>query len=109
MQQVDPPAKVMRFKSWPYYEDWCEIFGKDRATGENSESFVDAVNNVLNGPTVEVKLLIIDIFSQTYMYEHCLTLLFDFVFHVSLRKTRILSLKTLKALSTASENRERHC
>ena len=36
----------MRFKSWPYYKDWTEIFGKDRATGEHAESLIDAVNAI---------------------------------------------------------------
>ncbi|KAK6119384.1 hypothetical protein DH2020_046872 [Rehmannia glutinosa] len=39
----------MRYKSWPYYKDWCEIFGKDRATGENAEGFADALHDVLSG------------------------------------------------------------
>ncbi|GER41712.1 histone H2B.2 [Striga asiatica] len=30
----------------PHINDWAEIFGKDRATGENSESFQDAANDV---------------------------------------------------------------
>ncbi|KAL8548289.1 hypothetical protein ACS0TY_007566 [Phlomoides rotata] len=32
----DPNARIMRSKSWPLYEDWCEIFGQSRATGEAS-------------------------------------------------------------------------
>ncbi|XP_073152220.1 uncharacterized protein At2g29880-like [Henckelia pumila] len=44
----DPNARTMRYKSWPFYDDWCEIFGKDRATGHNAEGFVDAVQDVLN-------------------------------------------------------------
>ncbi|GFP87212.1 hypothetical protein PHJA_000864900 [Phtheirospermum japonicum] len=38
----------MRFKSWPLYGDWCEIFGKDRATSENTQGFADVVNEVLH-------------------------------------------------------------
>ncbi|GFP98739.1 hypothetical protein PHJA_002017800 [Phtheirospermum japonicum] len=38
----------MRYKSWPFFKDWCDIFGKDRATGENAQGLVDAVNEVLN-------------------------------------------------------------
>ncbi|KAG6394338.1 hypothetical protein SASPL_144922 [Salvia splendens] len=31
----DRHAKYMRNKSWPQYEDWKEVFGNDRADGEN--------------------------------------------------------------------------
>ncbi|GFP91761.1 hypothetical protein PHJA_001320100 [Phtheirospermum japonicum] len=53
--KVDSNARLMRFKSWPYFHDWGEIFGKDRATGEHTEDLVEAVNEVLkdnepNGP-----------------------------------------------------------
>ncbi|KAL8460386.1 hypothetical protein ACS0TY_032064 [Phlomoides rotata] len=30
----DSNARLMRHKSWPLYEDYCEIFGQSRATGE---------------------------------------------------------------------------
>lgn len=32
-------------KSWPYFKDWAVIFGKDRATGENSEQVIEAIND----------------------------------------------------------------
>ncbi|KAL8494052.1 hypothetical protein ACS0TY_025017 [Phlomoides rotata] len=38
----DPNARLMRHKSWPLYEDWCEIFGQTRATGEGAESHARA-------------------------------------------------------------------
>ncbi|XP_041990129.1 uncharacterized protein LOC121741440 [Salvia splendens] len=41
----DTHARCMRNKSWPYLEDWKVIFGKDRATGGNSEHVVQATNN----------------------------------------------------------------
>ncbi|GFP97887.1 hypothetical protein PHJA_001932800 [Phtheirospermum japonicum] len=60
----DANAKMMRFKSWPLYGDWCEIFGKDRATGENAQGFADVVNELTlhdqpndlrnDGPPVDV-------------------------------------------------------
>ncbi|KAL0298213.1 UNVERIFIED_CONTAM: hypothetical protein Scaly_3070200 [Sesamum calycinum] len=33
---VRPPTllTLLRYKSFPYYAQWCEVFGKDRATGE---------------------------------------------------------------------------
>ncbi|KAL8503400.1 hypothetical protein ACS0TY_022222 [Phlomoides rotata] len=34
----DLNARLMTSKSWPLYEDWCEIFGQSRATGEASVS-----------------------------------------------------------------------
>lgn len=36
----------MRYKSWPYYEVWQEIFGKDRANGEAAEDLLDAYNAI---------------------------------------------------------------
>ncbi|KAL8503263.1 hypothetical protein ACS0TY_022121 [Phlomoides rotata] len=33
---ADPNARLMRSKSWPLYDDWCEIFGQSRATDETS-------------------------------------------------------------------------
>ncbi|KAL0360887.1 UNVERIFIED_CONTAM: hypothetical protein Sradi_3773200 [Sesamum radiatum] len=32
--QIDSFAKTLRFKLFPYYAQWCEVFGKDRTTGE---------------------------------------------------------------------------
>lgn len=32
----------MKFKSWPLYDDWCEIFGISRATGEGASDFLNA-------------------------------------------------------------------
>ncbi|GFY98197.1 hypothetical protein Acr_12g0007380 [Actinidia rufa] len=36
-------VKGMRNKSFPYYEDWLVLFGKDRATGDLAESPADFV------------------------------------------------------------------
>ncbi|KAL8557007.1 hypothetical protein ACS0TY_004473 [Phlomoides rotata] len=69
-RQVDPHVKSVRFKSWPYYPHWLEIFGKDRATcdsvvdpldlfqelmrvdmdqaGETGDKFVTRTTDVLN-------------------------------------------------------------
>ncbi|XP_073305122.1 uncharacterized protein [Primulina huaijiensis] len=43
LEKMDSSVHGMRYRSWPYYNDWCEIFGRDRSTGERSESFADAV------------------------------------------------------------------
>ncbi|KAL8536214.1 hypothetical protein ACS0TY_011737 [Phlomoides rotata] len=42
-----PHAKTMRYKSWPYYGFWQEIFSKDRATGEHAAGAMDLVNEML--------------------------------------------------------------
>ncbi|KAF7138887.1 hypothetical protein RHSIM_Rhsim07G0014400 [Rhododendron simsii] len=44
--QTDNNASGLRFKSFPYYEDWCMIFGNDRATGEMAESAADTEVNL---------------------------------------------------------------
>ncbi|KAL8532864.1 hypothetical protein ACS0TY_009171 [Phlomoides rotata] len=36
----------IRFKTWPYYPQWIEIFGKDRATGEYAVDPIDLVNKL---------------------------------------------------------------
>ncbi|KAL8519883.1 hypothetical protein ACS0TY_010717 [Phlomoides rotata] len=40
-RQADPHLKSVRFKSCPYYPQWLEIFGKDRATGESAVDPID--------------------------------------------------------------------
>ncbi|KAK6153770.1 hypothetical protein DH2020_013409 [Rehmannia glutinosa] len=50
--KVDANARLMRNKSWPFYNDWVMIFGKDRATWEHAEDFTDALNHVLNGQSI---------------------------------------------------------
>lgn len=46
--KADPSTRPMRQKQWNHYHDWCEIFGNDRATGEQAETFAAAVQDVLN-------------------------------------------------------------
>ncbi|KAL1556536.1 hypothetical protein AAHA92_12146 [Salvia divinorum] len=36
----------MRNKSWPYWEEWKEIFGHDRANGKNAEDVLEFVNEL---------------------------------------------------------------
>lgn len=43
--QLDSNARTMRFKSWPHYDAWKEIFGKDRANGESAEDIMNAYND----------------------------------------------------------------
>ncbi|KAL1534751.1 hypothetical protein AAHA92_30891 [Salvia divinorum] len=44
--QADNNAKFMRNKSWPFWEDWKCIFGKDRATGGGAEPVEKATAEV---------------------------------------------------------------
>ncbi|KAL8470859.1 hypothetical protein ACS0TY_033435 [Phlomoides rotata] len=46
-QKADPHLKGMRFKSWPYFEQWQDIFGRDRATGEHAAAAINIVNDML--------------------------------------------------------------
>ncbi|KAL8458193.1 hypothetical protein ACS0TY_035911 [Phlomoides rotata] len=39
----DPNARHMRHNSWPLYADWCEIFSQSRATGESTQSHLNAI------------------------------------------------------------------
>ncbi|KAL8526534.1 hypothetical protein ACS0TY_015652 [Phlomoides rotata] len=41
-----PHVKGLRYKTRPYYPQWIEIFGKDRATGENAVDPIDIVNEL---------------------------------------------------------------
>ncbi|KZV37419.1 hypothetical protein F511_01287 [Dorcoceras hygrometricum] len=41
--KVDSSARTMRYKSWPFYEDWCQIYGTDVPSArENIEDLADA-------------------------------------------------------------------
>ncbi|KAG8374528.1 hypothetical protein BUALT_Bualt10G0004300 [Buddleja alternifolia] len=42
----DPNVQLMRYKTWPHYPKWIDIFGKDRATGEVAEDLMEAVNDL---------------------------------------------------------------
>lgn len=44
---MDSNAKNIRGKSWPFYERWIEVFGKDRATGTIAEDVIEAVNDLI--------------------------------------------------------------
>ncbi|XP_057808003.1 uncharacterized protein LOC131022504 [Salvia miltiorrhiza] len=43
---ADKSVGNFRYKSWPYYEDWKIIFGKDRATGEEAEDLMEAAHDM---------------------------------------------------------------
>ncbi|KAL8512797.1 hypothetical protein ACS0TY_019070 [Phlomoides rotata] len=47
-RHVDPHLKSVCFKSWPYYSQWLEIFGKDRATGENAVDPIDLFQELMH-------------------------------------------------------------
>ncbi|KAL8462248.1 hypothetical protein ACS0TY_033340 [Phlomoides rotata] len=46
--KVDPTARTLKNKSFPFYSDWVEIFGNDRATGIDSQGPCDAEQDVIN-------------------------------------------------------------
>ncbi|PIN24849.1 hypothetical protein CDL12_02430 [Handroanthus impetiginosus] len=52
--KIDPNARTMRFKSFPFYPSWCDIFGKDKATGEHAQDCQDVVESLLNNGNVGV-------------------------------------------------------
>lgn len=47
--QADSNAKTVLSKPQTFYEDWKIVFGKDRATGENVQDVMEAVNELFNG------------------------------------------------------------
>ncbi|KAL8541810.1 hypothetical protein ACS0TY_002890 [Phlomoides rotata] len=46
--KVDPTARTLKNKSFPFYSDWVEIFGNDLATGIDSQGPCDAEQDVIN-------------------------------------------------------------
>ncbi|KAL8510181.1 hypothetical protein ACS0TY_017117 [Phlomoides rotata] len=44
--KVDHTVKALRDKSFPYYDHWVDIFGKDRAIGENARDPTDIVDDI---------------------------------------------------------------
>ncbi|PIN09962.1 hypothetical protein CDL12_17451 [Handroanthus impetiginosus] len=50
--KVDPNVRTMRFKLFPFYPSWCDIFGKDRAIGEHSQDCHDTAESLLNNNNV---------------------------------------------------------
>ncbi|KAL0401316.1 UNVERIFIED_CONTAM: hypothetical protein Slati_4161500 [Sesamum latifolium] len=43
--KIDSSARTMRYKSWPFFSAWREIFGKDRAVGEVTVEVHPTVND----------------------------------------------------------------
>ncbi|KAL8542051.1 hypothetical protein ACS0TY_003059 [Phlomoides rotata] len=46
--KVDPFTKSLRNKAFPFYAQWCEIFGNDRANGQDSQLYNNVVQEDLN-------------------------------------------------------------
>ncbi|KAL8465078.1 hypothetical protein ACS0TY_034538 [Phlomoides rotata] len=73
-RRADPHLKCVRFKSWPYYSQWMEIFGKDRATGENAVDPLDlfyelmSVNLEQEGE-VDEKYVALAVHGQNEVYD----------------------------------------
>ncbi|KAL1535060.1 hypothetical protein AAHA92_31160 [Salvia divinorum] len=55
--QHDSNAKHMRGKSWPFWEDWKEVFGKDRAIGGGSEGVKHATRQSMHDPIPEENIV----------------------------------------------------
>ncbi|KAL8510197.1 hypothetical protein ACS0TY_017128 [Phlomoides rotata] len=45
--KVDPFTKSLRNKAFPFYTQWGEIFGNDRANGQDSQLYNDVVQEVM--------------------------------------------------------------
>ncbi|KAL8490583.1 hypothetical protein ACS0TY_022554 [Phlomoides rotata] len=45
-KRADPHVKGLRYKTCPYYPQWIDIFGKDRAAGEHAVDPIDIINNL---------------------------------------------------------------
>ncbi|EPS61257.1 hypothetical protein M569_13541, partial [Genlisea aurea] len=41
-----PERKKLKMKRWPYFESWRVIFGKDRASGEDAQSYYEAQQHI---------------------------------------------------------------
>ncbi|KAL8498783.1 hypothetical protein ACS0TY_021927 [Phlomoides rotata] len=46
--KVGPFTKSMRKKAFPFYAQWVDVFGNDRATGQDSQLYADAVNETMH-------------------------------------------------------------
>ncbi|KAL8544655.1 hypothetical protein ACS0TY_005041 [Phlomoides rotata] len=53
----DPKMRTMHNKPWPMFNDWAEVFGKDRATGfggeDVAEAYVDVDESESPNPTAD--------------------------------------------------------
>ncbi|KAL8516639.1 hypothetical protein ACS0TY_015051 [Phlomoides rotata] len=48
-KRADPYVKGLRYKTWPYFPQWVEIFGKDRATeGDIGDKYVPLTPEYMN-------------------------------------------------------------
>ncbi|KAI8003460.1 hypothetical protein LOK49_LG08G02373 [Camellia lanceoleosa] len=64
--QGESDAKNLRNKSFPHFDSWIHIFGKDRATGEFAEGPADAVDAI----NVEEELLFNSLADDGTFLEH---------------------------------------
>ncbi|KAL0401727.1 UNVERIFIED_CONTAM: hypothetical protein Slati_4202600 [Sesamum latifolium] len=53
--KVDPTAKSMRFKSFPYFSVWHEIFEKGQATGDRAKDGKATADTVLEEEAMETQ------------------------------------------------------
>lgn len=52
--QNDPNARIMRYKSWPLWNDWKLVFGKDRASGDVAHDTNDAFDHLPSQTHVDI-------------------------------------------------------
>ncbi|KAL8493835.1 hypothetical protein ACS0TY_024850 [Phlomoides rotata] len=53
--KVDSTARSLKNKTFPFYADWCDIFGDDRANGSDSQLYDDVVQEVMNQGTKQTR------------------------------------------------------
>ncbi|KAL8519950.1 hypothetical protein ACS0TY_010762 [Phlomoides rotata] len=53
--RVDPFTKSLKKKAFPFYALWGKIFGNDRATGQDSQLYADAVDEVMTSSVKQTR------------------------------------------------------
>ncbi|KAL0454535.1 UNVERIFIED_CONTAM: hypothetical protein Slati_0792700 [Sesamum latifolium] len=52
--KINPSAKTMRYKAWPFFPAWRKIFGKKQATKDPANDIVNAANTICNDEPVNL-------------------------------------------------------
>ncbi|KAL8546499.1 hypothetical protein ACS0TY_006294 [Phlomoides rotata] len=94
--RVDPHVKGLRYKSWPYYAQWIEIFCKDMAIGENSVDPIDLTRTGVEqeGDTVEKYILQVGKVVMKLKSTVCLSPLVQFLKQAQRKKNAIVLILT---------------
>ncbi|XP_073119787.1 uncharacterized protein [Henckelia pumila] len=64
----DASIRSMRHKQWTYYNDWCEIFGNDRAGGDTSKNFNQLLQDVLRLETNSIPIESLNADNEHFQY-----------------------------------------